>query len=46
MTELLNMDPESSQGNNNMVGGFERFSYHRQPVMVWFKCSILNLIEL
>lgn len=25
-TELPNMDPESSQGNNNMAGGFERFS--------------------
>jgi len=25
-TELPNMDPESSQGNNNMMGGFERFS--------------------
>lgn len=25
-TELDNMDPESSQGNNNMMGGFERFS--------------------
>nr|WP_320118718.1 SusC/RagA family TonB-linked outer membrane protein [uncultured Marinifilum sp.] len=25
-TELDNFDPESSQGNNNMAGGFERFS--------------------
>lgn len=25
-TELDNMDPESSQGNDNMMGGFERFS--------------------
>ncbi len=25
-TELENFDPESSQGNNNMAGGFERFS--------------------
>lgn len=25
-TELPNFDPESSQGNNNMAGGFERFS--------------------
>lgn len=25
-TELDNFDPESSQGNNNMSGGFERFS--------------------
>ncbi|SCD21763.1 SusC/RagA family [Proteiniphilum saccharofermentans] len=25
-TELDNLDPESSQGNNNMAGGFERFS--------------------
>jgi TonB-linked SusC/RagA family outer membrane protein len=25
-TELPNADPESSQGNNNMMGGFERFS--------------------
>ncbi|MFA7582946.1 MAG: SusC/RagA family TonB-linked outer membrane protein [Proteiniphilum sp.] len=25
-TELPNLDPESSQGNNNMAGGFERFS--------------------
>ncbi len=25
-TELENLDPESSQGNNNMAGGFERFS--------------------
>ena len=25
-TELENLDPESSQGNNNMLGGFERFS--------------------
>ena len=25
-TELSNLDPESSQGNNNMLGGFERFS--------------------
>lgn len=25
-TELENFDPESSQGNNNMSGGFERFS--------------------
>lgn len=25
-TELPNFDPESSQGNDNMMGGFERFS--------------------
>jgi len=25
-TELPNADPESGQGNNNMMGGFERFS--------------------
>lgn len=25
-TELPNFDPESSQGNNNIAGGFERFS--------------------
>ncbi len=25
-TELDNLDPESSQGNNNMAGGFERFT--------------------
>ncbi|WP_298650012.1 SusC/RagA family TonB-linked outer membrane protein [uncultured Proteiniphilum sp.] len=25
-TELPNLDPESSQGNTNMMGGFERFS--------------------
>jgi len=25
-TELPNLDPESSQGNNNMAGGFERLS--------------------
>ncbi len=25
-TELDNLDPESSQGNDNMMGGFERFS--------------------
>jgi len=25
-TKLPNLDPESSQGNNNMSGGFERFS--------------------
>ena len=25
-TELPNADPESTQGNNNMMGGFERFS--------------------
>ncbi|TDO02619.1 SusC/RagA family TonB-linked outer membrane protein [Sunxiuqinia elliptica] len=25
-TELDNFDPESSQGNNNMAGGFERFT--------------------
>jgi TonB-linked SusC/RagA family outer membrane protein len=25
-TELPNVDPETSQGNNNMMGGFERFS--------------------
>jgi TonB-linked SusC/RagA family outer membrane protein len=25
-TELPNADPESSQGNNNMMGGFERFT--------------------
>jgi hypothetical protein len=25
-SELPNIDPETSQGNNNMAGGFERFS--------------------
>jgi hypothetical protein len=25
-SELDNMDPESTQGNNNMSGGFARFS--------------------
>lgn len=25
-SELDNLDPEASQGNNNMTGAFERFS--------------------
>ena len=41
-SELKGLDPEASQGNNNMGGGFERFS-NAGCFELWlrFKCEIL-----